>query len=676
MTQANDLLPAGEPAAAYLPAIVLTFGLLAAACGGPVTPAPGQSTSGPAPVQLGGPASGAGSLAADVGEVRAVDPATFKKEPGYSPYAGRRYPERAYFGDQHVHTAWSVDAGGSGTTLSPEEAVRFARGEEIVATSGQPAKLGRPLDWIVVSDHSDGAGTITEIKAGNPEMMADPTIKRWHDMFTRGGAEANKAVYELVAAQSNNKLPALIKDPRFARAIWERNTAIMEKYNEPGRFTAFIGYEWTSNAGGGNNLHRNVIYRDNKDKADRVLPFTTFQSENPEDLWKWMTEWEKTTGGRLLAIPHNGNLSNGRMFPLTTFTGDPMTRAWAEERQKWEPLFEALQMKGQSESHPSLSTTDEFAVNYELWDRGNLIQAPKTPGMIQYEYLREALKNGLKVEQDLGANPFKYGMAGGTDTHNALSAAEESNFFGKFPSAEPSAERWTEDAMKFGDKVVKGWEMSAAGYTGVWATSNTRADIWDAMKRRETFATSGPHMLVRFFGGYDFTSADLSRSPAAVGYEKGVPMGGDLKAAPAGKAPTFLIAAMKDPTSGNLDRVQVIKGWLDKSGKPQERIYDVVWGDADRRRITNGKLTPVGNTVDVARATWTNTIGDPELITVWKDPDFDPTVRAFYYVRVLEIPTPRWTAYDALYFKLKITDPRVPMTTQERAFTSPIWYTP
>ena len=656
--------------------LVLGITWLAAACGTSQTPAPPKpAAEAPQAVQIGGAPTGSGTLAADAGEIQPPDPSKFHKEPGYSPYAGRRYPERPYFGDEHVHTGWSVDAGGSGTTLGPEEATRFARGEEVMATSGQPAKLGTPLDWVVISDHSDGMGVIAEIKGGNPEMMADPTIKRWHDLFAGTPEQAKSAVMELIAAQSNKKLPPLVMDPKFAKSVWAKNTAIAEKYNEPGRFTAFIGYEWTSNAGGGDNLHRNVIYRDGKDKADRVLPLTTFQTENPEDLWTWMAEWEKTTGGRLLAIPHNGNLSNGRMFALSTFAGHPLSKAWADERQKWEPLFEAIQMKGQSESHPSLSTTDEFAQNYELWDRGNLVQEPKKPGMIQYEYLREALKNGLKVEQDLGANPFKYGMAGGTDTHNGLTAAEEDNFFAKFPSAEPRPDRWDEDAMKFGERVVKGWEMTGAGYTAVWATGNTREELWDAMKRRETYGTSGPHMLVRFFGGYDFTAADVSRSPAVAGYAKGVPMGGDLPAAPAGKAPTFLVAALKDPKTGNLDRIQIIKGWLDKSGAPQERIYDVVWGDAPRRKIVNGKLTPVGSTVDVPNATWTNTIGDPELVGVWKDPDFDPSVRAFYYVRVLEIPTPRWTAYDAAYFKVKM-DPKVPMVTQERAFTSPIWYTP
>jgi hypothetical protein len=647
------------------------------ACSGPAAPASAAtpSTTPGDTVQLGGAAKGVGTLNADAGEIQALDSTKFHKEPGYSPYAGRKYPERPYFGDEHVHTSWSADAGGSGTTLGPEEATRFARGEEVVSTTGQPVKLGTPLDWVVISDHSDGMGVIAEIKGGNAEMMQDATLKKWHDMFAKGGADAMRATMELINAQSTKTLPPLVMDPKFAKSVWLNNTEIAEKYNEPGRFTAFIGYEWTSNAGGGDNLHRNVIYRDGKDKADRVLPFTTFQSENPEDLWKWMDQWEKTTGGKLLAIPHNGNLSNGRMFALGTFAGNPMSKEWAAERQRWEPLFEAIQMKGQSESHPSMSTTDEFAVGYELWDRGNLVLTPKKPGDIAHEYLRDALKNGLKVEQDLGANPFKYGMAGGTDTHNGLTASEEDNFFAKFPSAEPRADRWNEDAMKFGERVVKGWEMTAAGRTAVWATGNTRAELWDAMKRRETYATSGPHMVVRFFGGYDFTQDDVSRSPAVAGYAKGVPMGADLPAAPAGKTPTFLVAAMKDPKTGNLDRIQVIKGWLDRSGKPQERIYDVVWSDSQRRKIVNGKLTPVGSTVDVARATWTNSIGAPELIGVWKDPEFDPSVRAFYYLRVLEIPTPRWTAYDAAYFKVKMT-PNVPMITQERAFTSPIWYTP
>ena len=337
--------------------VVIGSVVLAAACGGSPSNQSTQATQPPpattpaAPtdaVQLGGAPSGVGSLTADAGEIQPADPATFHKEPGYSPYAGRRYPERPYFGDEHVHTAWSVDAGGSGATLGPEEATRFARGEEVIATSGQPVRLGQPLDWVAITDHSDMMGMITEIKGGNPEMMADPTLQavaRHVQRRPRGGKEGRhgagcRTVKQEAAADGD-------RSASLPRASGRRTPTIAEKYNEPGRFTALIGYEWTSNAGGGDNLHRNVIYRDNKDKADRVLPYTTFQSENPEDLWKWMNEWEKTTGGKLLAIAHNGNLSNGRMFAMTTFSGDPMTKAWAEARQRWEPLIEAIQMKGQ-----------------------------------------------------------------------------------------------------------------------------------------------------------------------------------------------------------------------------------------------------------------------------------------------------------------------------------------
>jgi hypothetical protein len=608
------------------------------------------------------------------------DPSTiakYAKKPGYSPYAGLTYPSHVYWGDQHLHTAWSADAGMSGATLTPRDALRFARGEEVTSNTGQPVRLSRPLDWIAVTDHSDGAGIITELKAGNPELMADPTLKRWHDMMEAGGEEAAKATMELIKAQSNKALPAPVMDPRFAKSVWQENNKIMEEFNDPGRFTALIAYEWTSNAGGGDNLHRNVIYRDGKEKADQVLPLTTFDSENPEDLWKWMENWEEKTGGSLLAIPHNGNLSNGRMFELKTFEGNQLTKAWAEARSRWEPVFEVIQTKGQSESHPMLSSEDEFAVGYELWDRGNLNLVPKKPGMIQYEYARQALRNGLALEQELGANPFKFGLVSGSDAHTGLTAMEENNFFCKFVSCEPRPERWSEDALKFGDRSVKGWEVTAAGFTGAWASENTREAVWDAMKRKEVYSSSGPRMLVRFFGGYDFDEHDAAtRAPAEVGYQKGVPMGGDLQSAPEGKAPTFLVAALKDPIGANLDRIQVIKGWLDLDGKTHEKIYDVVWGDADKRKPdTDGKIPPVGSTVDLANANWTNTIGDPELITVWKDPDFDPSQRAFYYARVLEIPTPRWPAYDARRFNVKMGN-EVPMTTQERVFTSPIWFSP
>lgn len=608
----------------------------------------------------------------DVGLINPEAAAKAFPKHGFSPYANRNYPTRVYWGDQHVHTGWSADAGAFGATLGPEEALRFARGEQVTSSLGEPVKLSRPLDWVAVTDHSDAAGVIFEVRDGNPNLMIDPLVKRWHDMMASG--QGVQAASEMIAAQSNNQVPTVMKDPRLAMSIWEKNTAIMEKYNEPGRFTAFIGYEWTSNAGGGDNLHRNVIYRDGKDKADQMLPMTTFDSENPEDLWSWMSKWEGSTGGSLLAIPHNGNLSNGKMFALSTFEGNPLTREWAETRARWEPMYEITQIKGDGETHPSLSPSDEFA-NFEKWDQANLAGVPKEPGMLEHEYARLALAQGLKLEAELGVNPFKFGFVSGTDTHTGLTTAEEDNFFGKHTGVEPSPHRWEHDVIKTPQVNVKGWQMAAAGYTGVWASENTREAIWDALKRKEAYSTTGPRILVRFFGGWDFEPADAqTRMPAEAGYAKGVPMGGDLRTAPAGKSPGFLVAAMKDPMSGNLDRIQIIKAWVDQSGKLQEKVHDVAWSDG-RKPGADGKLPPVGNTVDVANATWTNTIGTPELISVWKDPDFDPKLRAVYYARVIEIPTPRWTAYDQKRFGIKMAD-NVPMTVQERAYTSPIWYTP
>ena len=449
---------------------------------------------------------------------------------------------------------------------------------------------------------------------------------------------------------------------------------------QPGRFTAFIGYEWTSNTAG-NNLHRNVIYRDNGEKASQVEPYTTFPplgSDDPRALWKWMAAYEQKTGGRLLAISHNGNLSNGRMFPIIEpVSGGKLDKDYALTRTKWERLYEVTQTKGDSETHPFLSPNDEFA-DFNRWDKSNLDgSVRKKQEMLEFEYARSAYKNGLKLEAELGANPFKFGLVGSTDSHIGISAVEEDNFFGKMATAEPNPQRWEHPFIKNKQSgvTIMGWETQAAGYAAVWAQENTRESIFDAMQRRETYATTGPRMVVRFFGGWDFEAKDAqTRSPAMIGYSKGVPMGADLSDAPAGKAPTFLVAALRDPIGANLDRIQIIKGWLDAKGELHEKVHDVVWS-GDRKSGANGKLPPVGNTVDVANATWTNTIGAPELIAVWKDPDFDAKQRAFYYARVIEIPTPRWTAYDAKRFSIQMPK-EVPMTTTERAYTSPIWYTP
>jgi len=596
----------------------------------------------------------------------------------YSPYAGRSFPTQVFWGDTHVHTNNSLDARGFGCIIGPEEAYRFALGEEVMTSHGEPFKLSRPLDWLVVADHSDGMGAMKEIIAGNPRLLQDETVRGWYTAFSAGGEEAFQATMEVINAFSQGNVPAVVLDREFQQTVWDEYIDIAEDYNEPGRFTAMIGYEWTSTENG-NNLHRNVLYRDDGEVARRIVPYTTSESFNPEDLWEWMARYEETTDGRVLAIAHNGNMSNGIMFPVETnpATGEPLNSNYAEQRARWEPVYEVTQIKGDGETHPTLSPNDEFA-DFETLQLGNLnLTVVKEEWMLKYEYARQALRDGLKMEGELGTNPYKFGMVGSTDTHTALSAAGEDNYIGKHSGTEPEPGRWNHPMAKFAGRQYDGWAMSASGYAGVWATENTRKALWDAFKRREVYATTGPRITVRFWGGWDFEPGDAAnRLPAEIGYSKGVPMGGELKAAPPGKAPIFLVGALKDPYSGNLDRVQIVKGWLDAQGETHERVYNVVWGDADRRsRDANGNVPPVGNTVDLENATWTNTIGDPELITVWKDPSFDPSVKAFYYARVLEIPTPRWVVYDAVRYGVTL-GPEVWTTLQERAYTSPIWYTP
>ena len=603
----------------------------------------------------------------------------------FSPYAGRDYPTQVYFGDTHHHTANSADAFMGGDRLSPEQAYRFALGEEVVSSTGVPAKLSRPLDFLVISDHAEAMGVMYEVYNSNPAYMENETLVRFKEGMHEGGLAAAKVTAEIVVRQTNGTLPGPLTDPVVSgpvmKSVWHAYTETAEKFNNPGIFTAMIGYEWTS-VPGGNNLHRNILFRGNKDKADQILPFTSWQSEDPEKLWEWMAAYEKKTGGSVLAIPHNANLSNGRMFEVETFAGKPLTADYAQRRQRWEVLQEMIQTKGASETHPGLAPNDEFAdYGMDGWEYGNLTLtvSPETPEMRPTTYLREGLKRGLEQESKLGTNPFKFGFIGGTDVHTSLTAVEEDNFYGKIVILEPSPHRWNHVAKKGFDKIRYGWIYMAAGYAGVWATENTRTALWDAMKRKEVYATSGSRMTVRFFGGWEYQSADANtRQLARVGYAKGVPMGGDLSGADRKdrKAPTFLVAAMKDPMFGNLDRIQIIKGWLDEDGQSHEKIYDIAWADTERRSIgADGKLTAVGNTVDVTDATWTNSIGDPDLTGWWTDPDFNPAEPAFYYTRILEIPTPTWQAYDQVRFGLKMTDD-VPMSHQERAWSSPIWYTP
>jgi hypothetical protein len=621
------------------------------------------------------------SRAQDAGQ---HDPAAAAKafpKASYSPYVGRSYPTRPYFGDTHLHTGFSMDAGAFGARLTPKDAYKLAHGEEITASSGQEVKLSRPLDFLVVADHSDNMGFFPDLFAGKPEVLANPTGRKWYDMIKAGkGAEA---AIQIIVAFSQGTFPKdLMYFPgtRAYKGAWQQTIAAAEQYNDPGQFTAFIGYEWTSNTGG-NNLHRNVIFRDAGDKASQVEPFTVyppFGSDNPVDLWKWMDAYERKTGGNVLAIAHNGNLSNGLMFPVIEEFGKKLDREYVETRAKWERLYETTQTKGTGESHPYLSPNDELA-DFEIWDKGNLDgSAAKKKEMLEFEYTRSALKNGLKLEQQLGTNPYKFGLIGSSDAHTGLAAMEEDNFFGKTTPQEPSPERLTNtffDNAKTGVKIMD-WEVGASGYAAVWATENTREALWDAMQRKETYATTGPRMIVRFFGGWDFQAGDAhDRMPANVGYRKGVPMGGDMQGAPAGKAPTFLAAALKDPIGANLDRIQIVKGWLDAKGEVHEQVFDVAWSGDRKPDPKTGKLPSIGSTVDVANATWTNSIGSPELIAVWKDPAFDPAQRAFYYARVIEIPTPRWTAYDVKRYGNKPL-PGTRMTITERAYTAPIWYTP
>lgn len=583
------------------------------------------------------------------------------------------------WGDTHLHTSNSIDAFGFGVKLGPEEALRFARGEEVKSTWGLRAKLDRPLDFLVIADHSGGLGATQRLYDAPRVMIKDPTLLRWYDMMHEGHRGRQRATMELINAAGEGKLGSILPREEQAKGtmqIWKSHTGIVERYNEPGKFTAFMGFEYTLMPNG-DNLHRVVILRDGKPRADQVRPYDpqTEGTDTVDKLWDYMDAYEKKTGGKMLAIPHNSNVSNGLMFEMVQPGGGAITADYARRRAAREPLVEITQIKGDSESHPFLSPNDEFANFGDAgWELGNLtMQRNKTPDMLAGDYVREALKRGLAIQAKTGVNPYKLGFIGSTDSHTGLATADENNFFGKHSDGEPNAERASQ-AQNLGTRQGRfGWHYLAGGYAAVWATANTRAAIFDAMMRREVYATTGPRMQVRVFGGWDFTDKDWAGDWVKAGYARGVPMGADLKA---GKGrPSFLISALKDPEGANLDRVQVVKGWVDASGKMQEKIFDVSWSSPDKRKLVGGKLTPVGDTVDIKKATYTNTIGAPELRTVWSDPEFNPGQRAFYYVRVLEIPTPRWVLFDMIRFGAKLL-PETELKSQERAYTSPIWYNP
>ena len=622
-------------------------------------------------------------------------------------YTDSPHPNNVYWGDTHLHTNLSLDAYTYGNVnLGPESAYRFAKGEAIKSNNGMIAQLKRPLDFLVIADHASNMGLMQKLEEKAPILQTTPLGKLLSSKFDAIGKASKYSNSSAVKLSHKLALEGLavgqVLDDATQKGIWAEVAELADDHNNPGQFTTFIGFEWTQVF---YNLHRVVIFKDGASKASSVLPFSQYDSSDPEDLWKYLDNYESQTKGEVLAIPHNGNLSQGVMFALEGADGKPLTAEYAKTRSRWEPLFEVTQIKGDSEAHPYLSFEDSFSdyetvpvdslhrdfseefkkqrvlTDYNSWI-GKKIKSGDMSWNYTYGYARPALKLGIQQQVKLGINPFKFGMIGSTDSHTSLSTADNNNFLGKSSRVEPNPTRvlgpWGgPEVVSTSDGFYsKAWSMNASGYAAVWAHENTRESIFAAMKRKEVYASTGPRITVRFFGGWDYEPVDaFSSNLAKIGYDKGVPMGGDLAYAPQGQSPQFLIRAVKDPEGANLDRAQVIKGWLDKQGRLHEKVYNVILSDG---RIENieGAVRPVGNTVDIADASYTNSIGDPELAIVWEDPDFDKEQLAFYYVRVLEIPTPRWTAYDVKFFGLKNIPIEVPMVTQERVYTSPIWYTP
>jgi len=565
--------------------------------------------------------------------------------------------------------------------LSADDAFKFAKGEPIEAHTGDIAQLKKPLDFLLVSDHAEFLGVIASIMDRKHGIDETKLGKRWRAWFEEDNIQAilNEWVATLDAASSPAGAEAQnIKYPpdSFFNEVWRDMVDMAERHNDPGKFTAFSGYEWTSMIEG-DNLHRVVIFRDGPEKTSGVVPVSSIESSDPEYLWARLEDYEQKTGGQVLAIPHNSNLSEGRMFSQTRISGAMLDTAYANTRIRWEPVLEMTQVKGDSETHPLVSPDDDFA-DFENWDETDINRNPipddKKKAVYSGSYARPALKTGIAMEEKLGVNPFKFGMIGSTDSHTVMATADSDNYYGKFVDSEPSAERLM---SKMGGILWNNRMLTAAGYAAVWAEENSREAIFDAIKRKEVYATTGPRIVLRFFGGWDFDAADLAQADyATLGYQKGVPMGGDLMGTDAkDAAPRFMITASKDPDGANLDRVQVVKGWLDADGSLQEKVFDVAWSDARIVDPETGSLPPVGSTVNVAKASYTNTIGTENLATVWTDPTFDSSLRAFYYVRVLEIPTPRWTTYDAQRFNLDLPND-VPVSIQERVYSSPIWFTP
>ncbi len=596
-------------------------------------------------------------------------------EQSYSPYVDRDYPENVYWGDTHLHSYLSGDAYSFGAMITPDQAYRFAKGEITQADGGENVRIRRPLDFLMVADHANNLGVLPALVAGDPRVLAAKEAPELAERLARrptvsellGSATEDEydAGSQLISAAKAIAFRDYGLDESFKRDVWQEVVAVAERHNDPGTFTTFAGYEYSPNLN-----HRNVLFSGGPTDTLKTVPFSSQDNQNPEDLWAHLTRYKETTGSDVIAIPHNSNLSRGAMFRRVTYEGKPISRDYARIRSDFEPLIEVTQIKGDSETYPLISPNDEFA-DHETYRRYSMPAASKESGrtaedIARASYARSALKTGLDIEANVGVNPYKFGMIGSTDAHTGIASVDEDNFWGKLGGAEPS---------RFRSAKQEFWASS--GYAAVWATDNTREAIFSALKRREVYATTGPRITLRLFAGWNFTE-DHSQQPdiAVAGYRLGVPMGGDLiqSKETKNKVPTFLIRATKDPDGANLDRVQIIKGWRDESGKLQEKVYDVAWS-GHRKIGANGLLPSVGSTVDLPDASYKNTIGSPELSVTWSDPDFNETERAVYYVRVLQIPTPRWTVYDAKFYGVDIPqDP--PPVIEERAYSSPVWYTP
>jgi hypothetical protein len=584
------------------------------------------------------------------------------------PVAAQSGGTQLLWGDTHLHTSYSFDAFTLGNaTADPDTALRFAKGLPVIHPGHRArVRIDRPLDFLVITDHAEGLGAMAELAAGNPLLVENEYGRRWQQMLADG--KLNEVFTEIVALGTDHpEEMAFLNGSEVFSSAWAHIAETVDRHNQPGKFTALIGWEWTSTPDG-LNLHRIIFTPDGADKAVQYLPFSLNDSEKPRDLWNWLASTAEEVGTDFVAIGHNSNLSNGRFFPLVDEDGRAIDVEYARLRERWEPVEEMTQYKGDSETHPLLSPSDEFA-DFErykhLLDGGPLEH-------VEGSYARSGLIRGMQLEAELGINPFKFGMIGATDTHTGLASAEEGNFLGKY-----AQDSIPETKAKETVPGSYGWDASAMGFAGVWATENSREAIVDAFRRKEVYATTGPRIQLRFFGGWDFRGQDAkSRDLATLGYNKGVPMGGDLASAPKGKAPSFLISAVKDPLDANLDRVQVVKGWVAADGSARERIYDVAWSD-DRTPGEDDRLPTVGNTVSLETGRYENSVGAVELTTVWTDPDFDPTLRALYYVRVIQIPTPRHTLLDTIALQ---QPPEAAgghaSIIQERAYSSPIWYTP